>query len=142
MKRAFAAVGAATLLSALAGCAALVLGALMAGAVAVGTYLYVHNDLQREYEAPLEPSHAASVRAVEGLGVTPEVAAFDFQTGRVAGRLGDGRPFAVSLETRGETRTLISVRVGELEGEANRAAAQTIHERIHAELNAAEEREN
>jgi hypothetical protein len=133
--------GAVLSLPLLAGCAAAVVGAILVGAaVGVGTYLYVNNELQRDYEAALEPCHDAATRAVVSLKLAQGGHSVDFQKGSVETAMADGRSVRIVCEKKGEKTTLVSIRVGTFESDANRDAAQRIHEQLYKELTGRSER--
>lgn len=118
------------------GCAA-VAGAAIGGAAAVGAYKYFKNHVERDYAANLDRCHDAALRAVENLGLGPAAASKDFQRGTVRARTSDGRVVEVISEYVSATLTRVDVRVGDFETDANRAAAERIHEELARLLEAA-----
>lgn len=111
-----------------------VVAAIVGAAVAVGAYKYINNQLERDYEATLEQCHEGTRRAVKGLGLFSGTYSLDFQKGFVETRMSDGRVVKIALEKATEKTTRVRIRVGDFESDANRSAAQRIHEQIYKEL--------
>jgi hypothetical protein len=121
-------------LLALSGCAVLVVGAVL-GAVAIGSYLYVNNELSRNYDARLDLCWEAAKKAVREMNLPIEGAPrMDAQTGEVLSRMSDSRQVRIYLERLTEKSTKIVVRVGDFESDANKGAAQRFHEEIYHQL--------
>ncbi len=123
-------IGAALLAAlSLSGCV-VAAAAVVAAAVGVGAYLYVENELSYEYSADLEAAWTAAIGAMGDLSLRCESQKKDFQSGTLESHMSDGRNVRVLCERLGERRCRVRVRVGDFTGEANRQAAQTIHEAV------------
>ena len=125
----------------LTSCVALVVIAIVGGAVALGTYKYVNNKLQRDYDTRLANCHKAAQRAVRSLRLSPGTDSVDFQKGIVQTRMADGRQVVIASEYVTDDKTRVRVRVGDFESDSNRTAARQIHEQIYKELTGTSERE-
>ncbi len=121
--------GALLAVAALSGCV-VAAAAVVVAAVGVGTYLYVENELSYEYAAGLEAAWEASLGAMGDLSLKRETEKKDFQSGTLESHMPDGRNVRILCEKLGEKKSRVRVRVGDFTGEANRQAAQTIHETI------------
>lgn len=117
----------------LTGCPLLLIAAIVA--VGAGTYLYMDNVLSYEYDVTLAQAWDASRRGMPDLGLKIDSEKKDFQEGILESRMADGRAVRVTCEKIIESKTRVKVRVGDFKGEANRQAAQTLHERIAGRLN-------
>ncbi|MBI2932708.1 MAG: DUF3568 family protein [Planctomycetes bacterium] len=124
------------------GClAAVVIGIIAAGVVAVGTYSYVNNVLIRNYDAALDSCWEAVRRTVKFANLPTEKEAVDMQRGEVRSRMADGRRVVIALEKLTDKSTKVSVTVGDFEKQDNREAAQKIHEEVYHQLTGKYERE-
>lgn len=103
---------------------------VVAAAAGVGTYFYLDNVLSYEYEASLDDAWSSTQRAAAEIGLPRVSEKKDFQAGHYESHMADGRQVQIVCMKMGEKRTQIQVRVGDFKGEANRQAAQTIHEHI------------
>ncbi|MEX2218954.1 MAG: DUF3568 family protein [Phycisphaerales bacterium] len=90
------------------GCLALAAGA----AAGVGTYAYVKGEASNTFEASLDRTHAAAVRAMEDLGFPLESDSRDALEARVAARQADNTRVTINLQSLGENLTEVKVRVG------------------------------
>ena len=117
------------LLPLLGGCVAVAVVAAGA-AIGIGTYAYVHNELQREYQCPYEKAWEAASQAPVEMKLTPQGGDHDFQRGFVDARRADGAPVRITVEKIDDQKVRIGVRVGTFECEDNRQAATAVHERI------------
>ncbi len=126
----------------LPGCIAAVAAVLVVGAVAVGTYSYANNVLSRSYDAPIDACWEGTKRALRHMNLpTQGEPKCDFQRGEHRVSMADNRYAVVSLERLAEKSTKISVRVSDFESQANRDAAQRIHEEIYHQLTGKVERD-
>lgn len=117
----------------LGGCI-IVAAAAVAAVVALGTYKYVNNELQREYEADYERAWQACTKAVRDLqfhGITEHK---DFGKGTIECYRADESPVRVVLEKVDQKRISLTVRVGTFESDANKSAAQAVHEQVYKSL--------
>ncbi len=102
----------------------------VAAAVGMGAYLYLDNTLSYEYPVSLDKAWGAAKEAASDLDLKPDSEKKDFQEGDLDTRMADGRNVCILCERQGDKSVRIKVRVGDFKGEANRQAAQTIHEKI------------
>ncbi len=116
-------------LALLPGCAGLIIGAGAAGAA--GGYVYAKGELRQEYDAPMDPTWAATVKALHTLEIEIVETRLDQSGTTIAGREGDGTPVQVTLEPRGSERTLAGIRVGTL---GDRDRSQQVAEAIQKQL--------
>ncbi len=93
----------------LTGCAAVLLAGAGAG---IGTYAYVKGELQREYNASLDHTWAATVQSLKSLEVQVVDTQKDQFGGKIEAKLWDGRPVKLTLEPKGSGSTLVGIRVG------------------------------
>ena len=107
-----------------------VIGAAVAAAGA-GTYYYIKGDLQRNYEAPMDKTWDATVKALEALQMNVESKQNDALTGVINGKLADGKSFTVNLKRLGETLTEVGVRIGTF---GDRVKSEAIHDKILSNL--------
>lgn len=113
----------------LGGCI-VVAAAAVGAAVALGTYKYVENELQRDYEGDYEKMWTATTRAVRDLGFHGITENHDFQKGIVECFRADDEPVRIVVEKLDAKTVHIGVRVGTFESDAHRSAAEAIHDRI------------
>jgi hypothetical protein len=102
-----------------------------AAAVGTGAYYYVKGDLKRDYEAPMDKTWDATVKALEALQINVESKQHDALTGVIKGKLADGKSFSLNLKRLGDTLTEVGVRIGTF---GDREKAEAIHEKIHSML--------
>jgi len=102
-----------------------------AAAVGAGAYYYVKGDLKRNYEAPMDKTWDATVKALEALQINVESKQHDALTGVIKGKLADGKSFTVNLKRLGDTLTEVAIRIGIF---GDREKAEAIHEKIHSML--------
>ncbi|SKA78773.1 DUF3568 family protein [Desulfobaculum bizertense] len=108
------------------GCAVLAAGAVAGG----GTYVYTTGQLVRTYNASLDTSYEATVRAARRLNLKVNDRVLNLSSASVNGHDKDRR-FWISLKSENPRVTKISVRVGVLGDEA---ASRRIHEAIARSL--------
>ena len=102
-----------------------------AAAVGAGAYYYVKGDLKRNYDAPMDKTWDATVKALEALQINVESKQHDALTGVIKGKLADGKSFTVNLKRLGDTLSEVGVRIGTF---GDREKAEAIHEKIHSML--------
>ena len=102
-----------------------------AAAVGTGAYYYIKGDLKRDYEAPMDKTWDATVKALEALQINVESKQHDALTGVIKGKLADGKSFTVNLKRLGDTLTEVGVRIGTF---GDREKAEAIHEKILSNL--------
>jgi hypothetical protein len=102
-----------------------------AAAVGAGAYYYVKGDLKRNYDAPMDKTWDATVKALEALQINVESKQHDALTGVIKGKLADGKSFSLNLKRLGDTLTEVGVRIGTF---GDREKAEAIHEKIHSML--------
>lgn len=120
-------------LMAISGCI-VVAAAAVGAALALGTYKYANNELERDYQAPYDRAWEATSKAARDLGFKTIRESKDFQKGVLDAERADGTGVCVVVERKGNEQVRITARVGTFESDANRAAAQAIHERLHANM--------
>ena len=103
----------------------------VAGAGAAGAYAYVNGELRREYAAPLDPSMAATVRALEALKIQVGETHLSPSGATIGARGGDGTKVQVALEPMASDRTLARIRIG-IFGDRDRS--EQIAEEIQKQL--------
>jgi hypothetical protein len=102
-----------------------------AAAVGAGTYYYVKGDLKRNYEAPMDKTWDATVKALDALKINVESKQNDALTGVINGKLADGKSFTVNLKRISESTTEVGVRIGTF---GDRTRSEAIHDKILASL--------
>jgi hypothetical protein len=102
-----------------------------AAAVGAGTYYYVKGDLKRNYEAPMDKTWDATVKALEALKINVESKQHDALTGVINGKLADGKSFTVNLKRLNESSTEVGVRIGTF---GDRERSEAIHDKILSSL--------
>jgi hypothetical protein len=107
-----------------------VIGAAVAAAGA-GTYYYVKGDLQRNYEAPMDKTWEATIKAVEALKLSVESQKHDALTGVIKGKMADEKSFEINLKRIGDNLTEVGVRIGTF---GDRERSEAIHNKIHSML--------
>lgn len=110
----------------LMGCAAVVVG----GAAATAAYVYENGWLERNYQANLDQSYAASKLALQDLGITLTEETKSIADAELKGDY-NGQKVWVDLEEIAPTTTTIGVRVSAL---GDRAASEKIHEALDRRL--------
>ncbi len=107
--------------------------ALGAAAAAVGTgaYFYIKGDLKRNYEASMDKTWQAAVRAVEELKLAPESKKNDAFGGVIEGKMADGKSFSINVKRLGENSTEVGVRIGTF---GDRVKSEAIHDKILSKL--------
>lgn len=108
------------------GCAALVLG----GAVAAGTYVYVDGWSTQSYNASLDRSYNAALKACQNLKMTVEKKEKNISEAKIKAKDGD-REVWIDLDSASEKVTKIKVRVGLMGDEV---ASKKIHDAIAKQL--------
>lgn len=98
-----------------------------AAAVGAGAYYYVKGDLKRNYEAPMDKTWQATVKAVEELKLTPESKKNDAFGGVIEGKMADGKSFSINVKRLGENMTEVGVRIGTF---GDRTKSEAIHDKI------------
>ncbi len=113
----------------LAGCAVALVGA-GAGA-GVGTYAYVRGELQREYEAPMDLTWAATTQALKAMEIRVVETEKDQLGGTIDARRADDTTVKVALEPKDGNRTLVKIRIGTFgDREASERIANEIQNRL------------
>lgn len=112
----------------LTGCAVALVGA-GAGA-GVGTYAYVRGELQREYDAPLDLTWAATTQALKAMEIRVVEAEKDQLGGTIDARRADDTTVKVALEPK-NGRTLVKIRIGTF---GDREASERIANEIQSRL--------
>ena len=102
-----------------------------AAAVGAGTYYYVKGDLKRNYEAPMDKTWDATIKALDALKINVESKQNDALTGVINGKLADGKSFTVNLKRISESTTEVGVRIGTF---GDRQRSEAIHDKILASL--------
>jgi hypothetical protein len=102
-----------------------------AAAVGAGTYYYVKGDLKRNYEAPMDKTWEATVKAVEELKLTIESQKHDGLSGVITGKTADEKGFEINLKRLGENSTEVGIRIGTF---GDRAKSEAIHDKILSKL--------
>jgi len=102
-----------------------------AAAVGAGTYYYIKGDLKRNYEAPMDKTWEATIKAVEALKLTVESQNHDALTGVIKGKMADEKSFEINLKRIGENLTEVGVRIGTF---GDRERSEAIHNKIHSML--------
>lgn len=98
-----------------------------AAAVGAGAYYYVKGDLKRNYEASMDKTWQATIKAVEELKLTPESKKNDAFGGVIEGKMADGKSFSINVKRLGENMTEVGVRIGTF---GDRAKSEAIHDKI------------
>lgn len=111
----------------LAGCGALIAG----GAAAAGTYIYTEGRLQRTYDVDLNRAYQASLAGAQQMNLKVTEQNKEIAQADIRAEQQDGTPVWISLETKGEGQTQISVRVGYTGDEQ---ASRRVHEAIAKRL--------
>ena len=102
-----------------------------AAAVGAGTYYYIKGDLRRNYEAPMDKTWDATVKALEALKINVESKQNDALTGVINGKLADGKSLSVNLKRISESTTEVGVRIGTF---GDRERSEAIHDKILSSL--------
>ena len=102
-----------------------------AAAVGTGAYFYVKGDLRRNYEAPMDKTWDATVKALEALKINVDSKQNDALTGVINGTLADGKSLTVNLKRLNESSTEVGVRIGTF---GDRQRSETIHDKILSNL--------
>jgi hypothetical protein len=102
-----------------------------AAAVGAGAYYYVKGDLKRNYEAPMDKTWDATVKALAALQINVESKQNDALTGVIKGKLADGKSYTVNVKRLGENLTEVGIRVGTF---GDRERAEAIHDKILSNL--------
>lgn len=102
-----------------------------AAAVGAGTYYYIKGDLKRNYEAPMDKTWDATVKALEALKINVESKQHDALTGAINGKLADGKSLSVNLKRINESTTEVGVRIGTF---GDRERSEAIHDKILSNL--------
>ena len=102
-----------------------------AAAVGAGAYYYVKGDLKRNYDAPMDKTGDATVKALEALQINVESKQNDALTGVINGKLADGKSYTVNVKRLGENLTEVAIRIGTF---GDRERAEAIHDKILSNL--------
>ena len=102
-----------------------------AAAVGAGTYYYVKGDLKRTYEAPMDKTWEATIKAVEELKLTVESQKHDGLSGVIKGKTADDKSFEINLKRLAENSTELGVRIGTF---GDRAKSEAIRDKIQSHL--------
>ncbi len=103
-------IGLGLVLALLPACAVALVGA--GAGTGVGTYAYVKGELQQEYDAPLDLTWAATVRALKELEIRVVDTQKDQLGGKIEARRADETAVKVALEPKMRDRTLVKIRIG------------------------------
>ncbi|MFO7594736.1 MAG: DUF3568 domain-containing protein [Desulfocurvibacter africanus] len=114
-------------LSMAAGCGALVAG----GAAAAGTYVYTEGRLQQQYDANLDQAFQASLAGAGDAGLKVTEQNKEVAEASIRAEQQDGSPVWITLESLGQNKTQVSVRVGYTGDEqASRRIQEAIAKRL------------
>jgi hypothetical protein len=102
-----------------------------AAAVGAGAYYYVKGDLKRNYDAPMDKTWDATVKALEALQIKVESKQNDALTGVINGKLADGKSYTVNVKRLGDNLTEVAIRIGTF---GDRERAEAIHDKILSNL--------
>ena len=102
-----------------------------AAAVGTGAYFYIKGDLKRNYEAPMDKTWEATIKAVEALKLNVESQNHDALTGIINGKMADEKSFEINLKRISDNLTEVGVRIGTF---GDRGRSETIHNKIHSML--------
>ena len=102
-----------------------------AAAVGAGAYYYVKGDLKRTYEAPMDKTWEATIKAVEELKLTVESQKHDGLSGVIKGKTADDKSFEINLKRLTENSTEVGVRIGTF---GDRTKSEAIHDKIQSHL--------
>ena len=102
-----------------------------AAAVGAGAYYYVKGDLKRTYEAPMDKTWEATIKAVEELKLTVESQKHDGLSGVIKGKTADDKSFEINLKRLAENSTEVGVRIGTF---GDRTKSEAIHDKIQSHL--------
>ena len=102
-----------------------------AAAVGTGAYFYVKGDLKRNYEAPMDKTWEATMKAVEALKLNVESQNHDALTGIIKGKMADEKAFEINLKRINDNLTEVGVRIGTF---GDRGRSEAIHNQIHSML--------
>jgi hypothetical protein len=102
-----------------------------AAAVGAGAYYYVKGDLKRNYDAPMDKTWDATVKALEALQINVESKQNDALTGVINGKLADEKSYTVNVKRLGENLTEVAIRIGTF---GDRERAEAIHDKILSNL--------
>jgi hypothetical protein len=102
-----------------------------AAAVGAGTYYYIKGDLKRNYEAPMDKTWDATVKALEALKINVESKQHDALTGVINGKLADGKSYTVNVKRLSENLTEVAIRIGTF---GDRQRSEAIHDKILSSL--------
>ncbi|MFQ5990510.1 MAG: DUF3568 family protein [Candidatus Methylomirabilales bacterium] len=94
-------------LALLTGCAV-----ALVGAGAGGTYAYMRGELEREYDASLDQTWAATLQALTALKVQVVDTKKDELGGEIEARRADETKVQVALDSKASNRTLVKIRIG------------------------------
>lgn len=102
-----------------------------AAAVGAGTYYYIKGDLRRNYEAPMDKTWEATMKAVEALKLSVESQNHDALTGIIKGKMADEKGFEINLKRINDNLTELGIRIGTF---GDRGRSEAIHDKIHSML--------
>ncbi len=102
-----------------------------AAAVGTGAYFYVKGDLKRNYEASMDKTWQATVKAVEELKLSIESQQNDAFGGVIKGKMADGKGFTINVKRLGENMAEVGVRIGTF---GDRVKSEAIHDKILSKL--------
>ena len=129
-------IGLTTLLAVLLtqGCVLLLAGA--AAGAAVGTVSYVGNELHVNCDTTVDRAWTAANAAMGAMEYTviPAETHKDATGGTVSGRNAKDQRVVIQLLRKAETTIALSIRVGEFDTAANRAAAQLFYDKMKVRL--------
>ncbi|WP_319416636.1 DUF3568 domain-containing protein [Marispirochaeta aestuarii] len=103
---------------------------LAGGAVGAGTYAYVSGNLKTTYDASLQQTWNATLKALQSLDLKTDEEEFDAFTGVLKGNMADGREFYINLKKVTAETTEVAIRIGM----GDQKVSKTIHGEILANL--------
>lgn len=106
--------------------------AVVAGAGAAATYVWVRGNLETTFQHPLTAVEAATRTALEELDLVAIDGAVDGLKGKLSARMADGTKVSVRLKALDLESTEVSVRIGTL---GDKAASEQIMRYIDRQLN-------
>lgn len=106
--------------------------AVVAGAGAAATYVWVRGNLETTFQHPLNAVETATRTALEELDLVAIDGAVDGLKGKLSARMADGTKVSVRLKALDLESTEVSVRIGTL---GDKAASEQIMRYIDRQLN-------
>ena len=88
-------------------------------------------NVKKEYSAPLPTVWETALVVLEDLKVEYEIRDYDYSHGRIDGEMVDGKKMVMKFGQESENLTEVAIRIRPSD---NRKTAESIHDRISAEL--------